>query len=121
MYDVIIIGAGPAGLTAALYALRANKKVLVLEANAYGGQIANVNKIDNYPANPHISGFDFATNLYNQVLELVANVKFEKAIDIEEKKVITEKGEYTSESIIIAIGTRNKKGNKLFEWQRRRN
>ena len=50
MYDLIIIGAGPAGLTAALYALRANKKVLILEAVGYGGQIINAHKIENYPA-----------------------------------------------------------------------
>ena len=63
MYDVIIIGAGPAGLTSAIYAKRSNKDVLVLEANTYGGQIITTDKIDNYPATPHISGYDFATNL----------------------------------------------------------
>ena len=67
MYDIIIVGAGPAGLTSALYALRAGKKVLVIEANTYGGKIINANKIENYPAVDSISGFDFATNLYNQV------------------------------------------------------
>ena len=66
MYDIIIIGAGPAGLTAAIYARRANKNVLVLEAKNYGGQIINTPSIENYPAAAHISGFDFATNLYNQ-------------------------------------------------------
>ena len=67
MWDIIIVGAGPAGLTAALYALRANKKVLILEAKTYGGQIINANKLENYPGIPNISGFDYATNLYNQV------------------------------------------------------
>ena len=66
MYDIIIVGAGPAGLTSALYALRANKKVLVLEAKSYGGQIINANKIENYPGIPIISGFEFATTLYNK-------------------------------------------------------
>ena len=111
MYDVIIIGAGPAGLTAAIYAKRSNKKVLVLEANTYGGQIVTANIIDNYPANPHISGFDFATNLYNQVVDLGVDVVFEKAIDIESgkiKKVVTEKNTYESKTIIIAIGVRNR-------------
>ena len=62
MYDVIIIGAGPAGLTSALYLLRANKKVLILEAKSYGGQIINANKVENYPGILSISGFDFASN-----------------------------------------------------------
>ena len=111
MYDIIIIGAGPAGLTSAIYARRSNKTVLVLEAKTYGGQIVTTDKIDNYPAAPHISGYDFATNLYNQVIELGAEVKFEKAIDIDGKKVITEKNEYEAKAIIIAIGVRNRKLN----------
>ena len=111
MYDIIIVGAGPAGLTSAIYARRSNKTVLVLEAKAYGGQIITTDKIDNYPAAPHISGYDFATNLYNQVLELGAEVKFEKAIDIDGNKVITEKKTYEAKAIIIAIGVRNRKLN----------
>ena len=112
MYDIIIIGAGPAGLTAALYARRANKKVLVLEAKAYGGQIINTLEIENYPGIPNISGFDFATNLYNQVKDLEAEIKFETVIRIEEnKKVITNKEEYTAKAIIIATGAENRKLN----------
>ena len=56
MYDIIIVGAGPAGLTAALYARRANKKVLVLEAKTYGGQIINASVVENYPGIEKISG-----------------------------------------------------------------
>ena len=70
MYDLIIIGAGPAGLTAALYALRANKKVLILESNCYGGQIVNASNVENYPGISNITGFDYATVLYNQVINL---------------------------------------------------
>ena len=66
MYDIIIIGAGPAGMTAAIYARRAAKTVLVLEALSYGGQIINTPDIENYPAAAHVSGFDFATGVYNQ-------------------------------------------------------
>ena len=55
MYDIIIVGAGPAGLTAAIYALRGNKKVLVLEGKTYGGQIVNAAEIENYPGIPSIS------------------------------------------------------------------
>lgn len=112
MYDIIIIGAGPAGLTAAIYGTRARKKVLVLEANAYGGQIINTLDIENYPATPHINGFDFATNCYNQALELGAEIKIEKAINIIDgdiKKVITKDNEYKCKSIIIATGCGIKK------------
>ena len=112
IYDIIIIGAGPAGLTAAIYAERSNKEVLVLEANTYGGQIVTTSDIENYPAAPHISGYDFATNIYNQAIELGAEVKFEKAVDIEDgkiKKVITEKNIYEAKTIIIATGADNRK------------
>ena len=113
MYDIIIIGAGPAGLTAAIYARRASKKVLVLEANSYGGQIINTLDIENYPAISHISGFDFATNIYNQAKDLGAEIVFEKVIDIndmgKEKEVITNSNKYTSKTIIIATGSENRK------------
>ena len=80
MYDIIIVGAGPAGLTSAIYACRAKKSVLVLEANTYGGQIVNTLDIENYPVEPHISGYDFSTRLYNQVKDLGAEIIFEKVI-----------------------------------------
>ena len=60
MHDIIIIGAGPAGMTAAIYGRRASKTVLMIEAKSYGGQIINTPDIENYPVAPHISGFDFA-------------------------------------------------------------
>lgn len=112
MYDIIIIGAGPAGMTAAIYARRAAKTVLVLEASAYGGQIINTPDIENYPVAAHISGFDFATNVYNQALELGAEFKFEKALEIKNgdvKTVVTPKNEYTAKSVIIATGSQNRK------------
>ena len=114
MYDIIIIGAGPAGLTAAIYAKRARTKVLVLEAEAYGGQIINTLNIENYPAAPHIDGYTFATNTYNQAIELGAEVKFEKVINLENgnvKKVITTSNTYETKSIIIATGCGIKKLN----------
>ena len=112
MTDIIIIGAGPAGLTAAIYACRAEKKVLVLEASAYGGQIINTPEIDNYPAAPHISGFDFATKPYEQAKELGAQIRFEKAVEIidgEEKTVVTPKNRYTAKAVILATGSENRK------------
>ena len=116
MYDLIIIGAGPAGLTAALYALRANKKVLILESKNYGGQIINASKIENYPGTPNISGFEYATTLYNQVMEFEPELKYESVIQInKEKTVVTSKGEYKSKAIIIATGVENRKLGLLEE------
>lgn len=113
MYDVIIIGAGPAGMTAAIYLRRANKTVLILEAKTYGGQIINTLDIENYPVMEHISGFDFATKLYDQVGKMGAEFKFlkaEKIIDLgEDKEVVTSEGVYIAKTIIIATGLENRK------------
>jgi len=113
MYDIVIVGAGPAGLTAAIYARRADKKVLVLEALSYGGQIINTLDIENYPAEPHISGFDFATKLYNQTKDLGAEIVFEKVVDIQDEKdfkqVITTKNTYQTKTIILATGADSRK------------
>lgn len=113
MYDIIIIGAGPAGLTAAIYGRRANKKILVLEAKTYGGQIVNTSHIDNYPAEPHISGYDFATKLYNQVKDLGAEVVFEKVTNIKLedniKIVETPDNKYEGKTVIIATGADSRK------------
>lgn len=112
MYDIIIVGAGTAGLSAAIYGVRAGKSVLVLEANVYGGQIINTPEIENYPGIKHISGYEFATNLYEQAVDLGAEVKYEKVIEIkteqEAKLVITEKESYTAKSIILATGAKNR-------------
>ena len=110
MYDIIIIGAGPAGMTSALYAKRSNKKVLVLEALTYGGKIITSSMVDNYPAIPHTNGYDFATNLYNQIKELGCEIKFEKVININnignyKKEVITKDNKYETKTIIIATGS----------------
>ena len=113
MTDIIIIGAGPAGLTAAIYARRAAKSVLVLEAKSYGGQIINTPDIENYPVAAHISGFDFATKVYSQAKELGAEFKFQRAVDIRDngssKTVVTAKGEYEAKAVIIATGSENRK------------
>lgn len=112
MYDTIIIGAGPAGLTAAIYLRRANKKVLILEEKNYGGQIVNSLDIENYPTAPHISGFDFANKLYNQTKDFGTEIVFDKVIEIKSgriKKVITAKKEYQTRSIIISTGCTNRK------------
>ena len=112
MYDVLIIGAGPAGLTAAIYACRAEKRTLVLEAKTYGGQIINTPDIANYPVAPGISGFDFATTLYNQAKNLGAEVKFEKVTEVRDgnvKTVVTPKNTYEAKTVIVATGAENRK------------
>lgn len=112
MYDIIIIGAGPAGLTSAIYGRRGLKKVLVFEALNYGGQIVTTSRIDNYPAMPGISGYEFAKILYNQAKDLGAEIKFEKVIDLKDglvKKVLTDKGSYEAKTVIIATGCDNRK------------
>ncbi len=112
MYDIIIVGAGPAGLTSALYALRGNKKVLVLEAKNYGGQILNANKIENYPGISSISGYDFATNLYEQVKNLGGEVRFETVVKVNDNRsVVTNKETYFGKSVILATGAENRKLN----------
>lgn len=112
MYDIIIVGAGPAGLTAALYALRANKNILILEAKSYGGQILKANRVDNYPAMPGINGFDFANSLYEQVKSLGGNIVYETVVKVnEDKTVITNKNTYKAKAVILATGADHKKLN----------
>lgn len=112
MYDIIIVGAGTAGLSAAIYGVRAGKKVLVFEAENYGGQIINTLEIENYPGIKKVSGYEFATNLYQQTLDLGAEIKFEKVVKIQAeedvKKVVTDGGEYLSRTIILATGAKNR-------------
>lgn len=112
MYDIIIIGAGPAGLTAAIYARRAMKKVLLLEAKTYGGQIINTLEIENYPAAAHISGVDFATKTFQQAKDLGAEIIYEKVVNINDhgsqKEVITVRNTYLAKAVIIATGSENR-------------
>ena len=110
MYDTIIVGGGPSGLTSAIYLRRANKKVLVLEANVCGGQIVNAKDIENYPGYEHISGFDFSENLRKQVLNLGAEIKYETVLKVDEdKKVYTTNNVYEAKSVILAVGSKNRK------------
>lgn len=112
MYDIAVIGAGPAGLTAALYALRANKTCVVLEKGAFGGQITFSPKLENYPGTGTLSGNEFAEKLVEQVLEQGADIEPENVISIDKKEktfnVITEDSEYEAKSVIIATGAKHR-------------
>ena len=112
MYDSIIIGAGPAGLTSAIYLRRANKKVLVLEAKGCGGQIANADKVENYPGIAQISGFELADNLYHQAKNMGAEIKFEKVNAVRQDKTVqTNGGTYRGKTVIIANGAAKRRLN----------
>lgn len=112
MYDVLVIGGGTAGLTAAIYVLRAGKSVMVLENETFGGQITSSPKIENFPGFKSISGTDFADSLTEQALSLGAGTdccRADKIIDNGSyKKVITEYGEYDAKSVIIATGSKHR-------------
>lgn len=112
MTDVIIIGGGPAGLTAAIYALRSGKSVMLFEKEAYGGQISKSALVENYPSVKAVSGFEFSMNLYNQAKDFGCEFKKErvlKAVDGKTKKVITSKGEYECRNLIFALGASPRK------------
>ena len=112
MYDVIVIGAGTAGMTAGIYARRAGKTVLIIEEKNYGGQIINTPEVENYPGISKVSGFTFANNLYNQTRKLGAEFKFEEVIKIQNnsgyKVVVTNKTKYQGKTVIIATGAKNR-------------
>ena len=113
MYDLIVIGAGAAGMTSALYALRNSKTVLVLESESLGGQIANSPRLENYPSIKEISGEQFADNLFEQITAHGAELEIEKVVGIEKLgegnfKVQTEFNEYFSKSVVIASGVKHK-------------
>lgn len=114
MKDIVIIGAGPAGMTAAIYAARAGKSVLLFEKDTYGGQIINSSRVDNYPGVGHVDGFGLVARIYEQLRELNITVTYEEVIDIKDgniKQVITNKTTYECKSIIIATGLTKRKLN----------
>lgn len=111
MYDIIVVGGGPAGLTAALYALRANKSVLIIEKATFGGQITYSPRVENYPAVPDSSGNEIAEKLVDQVLSQGAEIELSKVLEIRDgdtKTVVTEDGEYECKAVIIATGARHR-------------
>ncbi len=112
MHDIVIIGAGPAGLTAAIYALRANKSVLVLEKESFGGQITYSPKVENYPGFNEISGSELGEKLVEQALDLGAEIELDTVTGIKNpgqyKIVQCEHGQYQAKAVIIASGSRHR-------------
>ena len=107
MFDVIVVGGGPAGLTAAVYARRANKSVLVLEKGTFGGQITHSPKVENLPGFTEISGNAFAERLVEQALEQGAEMEMCEVTRIEDgpvKRVYTDDGVYEAKAVILAAG-----------------
>ena len=113
MYDVIVVGGGPAGMTAALYALRNGKSALVIEKNGFGGQITHSPKVENFPGTLTMSGNEFADKTLSQILEQGADIEFEtvKSIDArgDIKLVSTEEGStFEGKTVIIATGVKHR-------------
>ena len=115
--DVIIVGAGIAGMTAGIYAKRAGKSVLILESNICGGQIVSSLRVDNWPGEYGISGADLSEKVYIQVNKIGAEVEYEQVVKVEEIasnerdgaearfEVVTDENDYVCHSLIIAVGT----------------
>ena len=112
MYDIIVVGGGPAGLTAAIYGLRAGKSVLVIEKNGFGGQIAYSPKVENIPGTLQISGAEFADKLTEQVMALGADVELENVVSVEPGDVMTVRTEegsaFEGKSVILAVGVKHR-------------
>ena len=112
MYDIIIVGAGPAGLTAALYARRANRTTLVLEKGAFGGQITYSPRVENIPGFISVTGNEFADKLVEQVLEQGADIEPCEVLSIKTEgnvhTVVTDGGDYECRAVIIATGAKHR-------------
>lgn len=113
MHDVIIIGGGPAGMTAALYALRNGKSALVIEKTGFGGQITHSPKVENYPGTLSMSGNEFAEKVLDQILAQGAEIEFENVISVkpEEDKILvqTEEGSvFEGKTAVIATGVKHR-------------
>ncbi len=110
IYDVIIVGCGPAGLTSAIYCARANKKVLILEKETIGGQMSSAPLVENYPGYSSISGSELANNMYEQAINLGVTLELEEVQEIklenDKKIVITDNNCYETKALIISTGSK---------------
>lgn len=110
MYDLIIIGSGPAGQTAALYASRAGLKVLIIEKGAPGGKVFLTHKVENYPGYKSISGRELANLMQEHAVNFGAECIYGDVLEIKENKtVVTNMGTYEGRAVLIATGTENTK------------
>lgn len=112
MLDIVVIGSGPAGLTAAIYARRAGKKVLIIEKESFGGQMTHSPKIENYPGLPALSGNELAEKMMEQALGFGAEIELDEIISIrnslKSKSIVSESAEYFCKAIIIAAGSKHR-------------
>ncbi len=113
MHDIIVIGGGPAGMTAALYALRNGKSALVIEKGGFGGQITHSPKVENYPGTLQMSGNEFADRMLEQILAQGAEIEIETVTGIEDhgeyKTVVTEEGSrFDGKAVVIATGVKHR-------------
>ena len=115
MVDIIVIGGGVAGMTSALYALRQNKSVTLIEKNGIGGQVAEAPKVENYPTIKSISGAELADRLFEQITLLGVNFEFGDVLSVEKNgeifEVKTEFSVFEAKSVIIATGVEHRKLN----------
>ena len=114
IYDIAIIGAGPAGLAAAIYGQRAGLKTITFEANVHGGQIINTPEVENYPALGKVSGVEYAMGIYEQAVGFGAEIEYKAVVDVQlEGDVKTLKcndgSEYQAKTVIIATGVVRRK------------
>ena len=122
LYDIIIVGAGPAGLTAAIYAKRANKEVLVVERGLYGGQVATIGEVENYPGFLNIQGGELADTFYSQAKKLGVKFVHDSMVGLKNsnliKQVVCKKSTYEAKAVILALGSMsrelNVEGEKRF-------
>ena len=111
MYDIIVIGGGPAGLTAAIYARRAGKSVLIFEKDGFGGQMTHSPKIENYPGYNEISGLELSDKMFEHALGLGAEIEIDEVVSVsggDVKKVRTASNEFEAKAVIIAAGVKHR-------------
>lgn len=112
MYDIIVIGAGPAGLVASIYARRAGKSVCVIESNTIGGQIASSPRVENFPTHKSISGIEIGDMLFEQSTALGTNIELEEVVGVEKRGnlyVVKTKGPtFEAKAVIIATGAKHR-------------
>ena len=117
MYDTIIIGMGPAGISAGIYAKRSNMNTLILEKSTPGGLLNKIKVINNYPGFPNISGPDLAFDMFEHANKLGINYKIEEVTNLVKEnnifKITTNKNEYTSKTVILSSGNEVKENNKF--------